>query len=414
MGIDEKVKCSKFNEQISIPDRDRVKVAILQKPFEEVIYNHMLRLSFENCRNFCRVSYASIQENTSLRSKNAVIAGIQGLIEKKHVIKLLNDDNKPEMNREGTLYRILSPDEITNCRLAEGLLIDDIDREGMKFEVVEQILPSISKNNNIQKKPEEEKHYTQLGYRHNKEPGIWRKKRFAIIGIAAILMIFAVFIALFHYYGTGGILNGTRQKISNRDNEGRENNKFSQINEAIDDRPLVKKSEKKNIIDTVTSNMKEPGTTNREHIVENNNRNEKNQDVNSNMDSNNNTPDSVGQNIKDYDNIKGKGSANPQNETKKEERRKKHSTNKNAIDKGKLKTIINKTASKTESIDNKDSNSANDDKSNEEKQKESKNEQTVNELKKDVKPSINENDNKTDTGKKQKEKPEEKPLDIID
>jgi hypothetical protein len=135
MSWKESISCHKFDSPISIPEQDRVRMSVLQKPFEEVIYNRMLRLSFENSRNYCRISYSGIQETTSLRSKNAVITGIQGLIEKRHIIKLINEEGKPEMNREGTLYRVLSPQEALRGVLDDGMVVSEIDRDGMNFTV---------------------------------------------------------------------------------------------------------------------------------------------------------------------------------------------------------------------------------------------------------------------------------------
>ena len=134
----EVVECYEFNAPTSVPEQDRVKVSILQKPFEEVIYNRMLRLSYENQRNYCRVSYSAIQDTTSLRSKNAVITGIQGLIEKRHIIKLMNEQGKLEMNREGTLYRVLSPEEALRGVLDDGTVVSEINRDGMHFVVKEK------------------------------------------------------------------------------------------------------------------------------------------------------------------------------------------------------------------------------------------------------------------------------------
>lgn len=135
MAWSESILCHKFDAPISIPEQDRVRISVLQKPFEEVIYNRMLRLSYDNSRNFCRISYSGIQETTSLRSKNAVITGIQGLIEKRHIIKLINEEGKPEMNREGTLYRVLSPQEALRGVLDDGMIVSEIDRDGMNFTV---------------------------------------------------------------------------------------------------------------------------------------------------------------------------------------------------------------------------------------------------------------------------------------
>ena len=194
MAWTERVKCRKYGAKATVPEQDRVKIAVQQKPFEEVVYNRMLRLSYENGRNYCRISYASVQESTSLRSKNAVITGIQGLIEKRHIVKLMNDEGKPDMNREGTLYRVLSPQEIINGVLEDGDVVVELNRDGMKFEMSEKILHADinEKANGLSSRKKKKQGYTSLGYKDHKEEKP-RKSVFPVAAAFTVGILFALF-----------------------------------------------------------------------------------------------------------------------------------------------------------------------------------------------------------------------------
>lgn len=83
-------------------------IAKLQDEKEHCVYMYLFKLSYGLRRNFCRVGYDAILKNTSLSSRSSVIRAIEGLIQKNHIIKIKEDMPK----KSGTLYRVLSPDEI--------------------------------------------------------------------------------------------------------------------------------------------------------------------------------------------------------------------------------------------------------------------------------------------------------------
>lgn len=83
-------------------------IAKLQDEKEHCVYMYLFKLSYGLKRNFCRVGYDAILKNTSLSSRSSVIRAIDGLIRKNHIIKIKED----MPNKSGTLYRVLSPDEI--------------------------------------------------------------------------------------------------------------------------------------------------------------------------------------------------------------------------------------------------------------------------------------------------------------
>ncbi len=83
-------------------------IAPLQDPKEHCAYTYLYRLSYGWKRNFCRTGYGDIMKNTSLSSRSSVIRAIEGLIEKKHIIRI--EENS--LKRAGSLYRVLTPQEI--------------------------------------------------------------------------------------------------------------------------------------------------------------------------------------------------------------------------------------------------------------------------------------------------------------
>ena len=87
---------------------DLFKIAPLQDPKEYCVYTYLYRLSYGWKRNFCRVGYGSIVKNTSLSSRSSAIRAIEGLLGKKHIIRI----EEKSLKRSGTLYRVLTPQEI--------------------------------------------------------------------------------------------------------------------------------------------------------------------------------------------------------------------------------------------------------------------------------------------------------------
>lgn len=84
------------------------KIAPLQDPKEYCAYTYLYRLSYGWRRNFCRAGYGTLVKNTSLSSRSSAIRAIEGLLEKRHIIRIEEDTQK----RAGSLYRVLTPEEI--------------------------------------------------------------------------------------------------------------------------------------------------------------------------------------------------------------------------------------------------------------------------------------------------------------
>ncbi len=84
------------------------KIAPLQDPKEFCVYDYLYKLSYGWRRNVCRVGYGAIVNNTSIPPRSTAIRAIEGLMEKLHIIKIEEETH----SKVGSLYRILSPDEI--------------------------------------------------------------------------------------------------------------------------------------------------------------------------------------------------------------------------------------------------------------------------------------------------------------
>lgn len=87
---------------------NRWKIAPLQDPKEYCVYDFLYKMSYGWHRNVCRVGYGAIVKNTSIPSRSTAIKAIKGLLEKVHIIKI----EEETQSNDGTLYRVLSPDEI--------------------------------------------------------------------------------------------------------------------------------------------------------------------------------------------------------------------------------------------------------------------------------------------------------------
>lgn len=108
------------------------KLAPLQMPFEYIVYRRLWRDSFgsKECKNYCRAGYSYLLKHTPLKSKNAVIAAVKGLLTKKHIIRILDEDYVSE----GTLFRILRPEEILKGVTSEGIPLEGIPPQGIPLQ----------------------------------------------------------------------------------------------------------------------------------------------------------------------------------------------------------------------------------------------------------------------------------------
>jgi hypothetical protein len=114
VAVEEESAIVEFRDDVEIEanyykmPNDLQKIAPLQDPKEHCLYTYLYRLSYGWGRNFCRVGYAGIMRNTSLASRSSVARAVEGLIKKKHVIRI----EEGSYRRAGTLYRVLTPQEI--------------------------------------------------------------------------------------------------------------------------------------------------------------------------------------------------------------------------------------------------------------------------------------------------------------
>jgi len=98
---------------------------------ETVLYMWTWRISWGFSRNYCRFSRKQVLEKTSINSESSVRRAISGLREKQFIIQVLDEHEKPDLNKSGSLYRICSPSEIVSGTVEEGILLKDIPIEGV-------------------------------------------------------------------------------------------------------------------------------------------------------------------------------------------------------------------------------------------------------------------------------------------
>jgi len=152
-------RCPRPNANFYQVDNDvDDKLAPLQTPFEHIVYRRLWRDSFgsKECKNYCRAGYSYLLKHTSLKSKNAVIAAVKGLLAKKHIIRILDEDYMSE----GTLFRILRPEEILKGITADGIPLEGIPSQGIPLKDIvftdaipsEGIPPEGTPNNSLKNK----------------------------------------------------------------------------------------------------------------------------------------------------------------------------------------------------------------------------------------------------------------------
>lgn len=99
---------------------------------ESVLYVRLWRDSWGYNRNYCRYSHSKTLEETSIKSIGTARRAMMGLIVKQFIIRALRqEDRKHDVNKEGALYRILTPQEILESVTEEGVHLSDIPPEGV-------------------------------------------------------------------------------------------------------------------------------------------------------------------------------------------------------------------------------------------------------------------------------------------
>jgi hypothetical protein len=95
---------------------------------EEVIYHHIIRLSWGWNRNWCRVGIHYFQENSSVKSRKAIGDAIKGLLE-RGLIRHSEVDGRIERDNKGTVYIVPLPDDadvLSNSTLPDSILNNSI------------------------------------------------------------------------------------------------------------------------------------------------------------------------------------------------------------------------------------------------------------------------------------------------
>lgn len=109
---------------------------------EEVIYHHLIRLSWGWNRNWCRVGINYFQENSSIKSRKAIGDAIKRLLD-RGLIRHSEVDGKIERDNNGTVYIVPLPsdtDVLSNSTLPNSILNNSILSKDSAGSVSDSIL----------------------------------------------------------------------------------------------------------------------------------------------------------------------------------------------------------------------------------------------------------------------------------
>jgi len=104
-------------------------LAPLQTPAEEVVYRRLIRMSYGWRRNYCRVSIPYLLKTSQIKSENTVRKALHGLIEKGHVTEYINENGRPDINNDGTLYIVFLPDDLSDSLSTKTTSTPDSENE---------------------------------------------------------------------------------------------------------------------------------------------------------------------------------------------------------------------------------------------------------------------------------------------
>ena len=99
--------------------------------YESLLYVKLWRESWGYGKNYCRIGYSVLLNETSLRSKSTVTRAVAGLREKRFIILALDDSNHPKTTQAGSIYRVLTPFEILDDKTEEGIVLESILTTGV-------------------------------------------------------------------------------------------------------------------------------------------------------------------------------------------------------------------------------------------------------------------------------------------
>lgn len=132
-------KISLSKKFYKVPNEVMDKIPVHLTMAEEVVYHHMVRLSYGWGRNYCRVGYGYFLKKSSIKARATVVEAIKGLAEKGMIIPHKSDNGKIDSNNEGTLYIVCVP--------SYGIPNSSIPDIGIsKSGIPESSIPDILKN----------------------------------------------------------------------------------------------------------------------------------------------------------------------------------------------------------------------------------------------------------------------------
>ena len=116
-------------------------------PYECVLYFWVWRMSWGYGKNYYKFSRRDVLNKTSLKSESSVRRAISGLRDKQFLILVLDDQEKPVLDKSGCLYRVSSPMEIISGKVEEGIAFEHIPLDGVFC--ITQLNMSRIKNNRV-------------------------------------------------------------------------------------------------------------------------------------------------------------------------------------------------------------------------------------------------------------------------
>jgi hypothetical protein len=117
------------NNYYKVPNIIDDKIVGTLSPPEEIVYRHIIRLSWGWNRNWCKVGTHYFQEKSSLKSRKAVSDAINRLLEKQ-LIKYHIINGKIDRDQDGTVYIVPLPEK--SGILANSILLNSIPAKALQ------------------------------------------------------------------------------------------------------------------------------------------------------------------------------------------------------------------------------------------------------------------------------------------
>ncbi len=103
----------------------------LDRASDGVLYIYMWRCSWGYGRNYCRLSQKQVVDETVIDSTRTAKRAFDTLVEKQFIVRAMTEDERIDTTKQGTLYRVMTPDEIVKQMTLEAVDFVDIPPDGV-------------------------------------------------------------------------------------------------------------------------------------------------------------------------------------------------------------------------------------------------------------------------------------------